>query len=347
MLGEVTGVDAGRREVMLAEARLAFDYLVMATGASHSYFGHDEWKQFAPGLKSIEDATEIRRRILTAFEDAEWEADEVKRAALLNFVIIGGGPTGVELAGKVIEIARHALRLDFRHIDSSVARVVLVEAGDRLLAAFPPALSADAKARLEGLGVDVLLGKPVTECDANGVVIGGVRMPARTIVWAAGVAASPAARWLGLTADRAGRALVSANLDALGHDAIFVIGDTASVKNPDGKVVPGLASAAKQQGTYVANVIKARLRGKGVRPFVYSNMGNLATIGRNAAVVQLSNVQLKGFVAWLFWSLIHIYFLIGFRNRFSAGVDWIWTYLTYERAARLIIGGRSPKTSIE
>jgi NADH:quinone reductase (non-electrogenic) len=340
MLDEVTGVDVGRQEVLLHDVRLSFDYLVMATGARHSYFGHDDWEPFASGLKSIEDATEIRRRILTAFEQAEWERDAGTRAALLTFVIIGGGPTGVELAGKIIEIARHALRRDFRNIDPASARVVLLEAGDRLLAAFPRALSDDAQERLQALGVEVALGKPVTACDADGVIIGGVRLPARTLVWAAGVAASPAARWLGSPADRAGRAVVNANLTAVGHDTIFVIGDTASVKNPNGALVPGLASAAKQQGAYVASLIRAKISGRTMAgPFVYTDVGNLATIGRNAAVVQFSNVQLKGFVAWLVWSLAHIYFLIGFRNRAIAVVDWIWTYLTYERGARLITGG--------
>jgi NADH dehydrogenase len=341
MLGEVTGIDADRREVQLDEARVSFDYLVLATGARHSYFGHDDWEPFAPGLKSIEDAIDIRRRILSAFEDAEWEGDPAARSALLTFVIIGGGPTGVELAGKVIEIARHALRRDFRNIDPGGARVMLVEAGDRLLPAFPRGLSDDAGARIQALGVEVALGKPVTACDEGGVIIGGVRLAARTIIWAAGVMASPAAHWLGSPADRAGRALVNANLTASGHDAIFVIGDTASIKNPNGTVVPGLASAAKQQGAYVANLIRARLSGRTeAGPFVYTDVGNLATIGRNAAVVQFSKLQLTGFVAWLVWSLAHIYFLIGFRNRVIAVVDWVWTYLTYERSARLITGVR-------
>ena len=346
MLGEVTGIDADRREVLLDEVRVPFDYLVLATGARHSYFGHDDWEPFAPGLKSIEDATDIRRRILTAFEKAEWESDAATRTALLTFVIIGGGPTGVELAGKVVEIARHALRRDFRNINPAAARIMLVEAGARLLAAFPQTLSDDAKARLEALGVEVVLGKPVTACDADGAIIGGAQTRARTIVWAAGVAASPAAHWLGLPADRAGRALVDGNLAAPGHDAMFVIGDTASVKDSGGKPVPGLASAAKQQGAYVADAIKARLSGRSVGPFAYTNMGNLATIGRNAAVVQLSKIQLTGFVAWLFWSLVHIYFLVGFRNRVIAVVDWIWTYLTYDRGARLITGGQPAKKPV-
>jgi NADH:ubiquinone reductase (H+-translocating) len=340
-LGEVTGIDADRHEVLLDGTHISFDYLILATGAHHSYFGHDDWEPYAPGLKSIEDATDIRRRILTAFEDAEWEDDAARRSALLTFVIIGGGPTGVELAGKVVEIARHALRRDFRNIDPTAARVVLVEAGDRLLPAFPRPLSDDAKTRLQALGVEVALGKPVTACDADGAIIGGVRLSAHTIVWAAGVTASPAAHWLGSPADRAGRVLVNPNLTAPGRDTIFVIGDTASVKNPDGAAVPGLASAAKQQGTYVANLIKARLSGgTEAGPFVHTSVGNLATIGRNAAVVQFSNIQLKGFVAWLVWSLAHIYFLIGFRNRVIAVVDWIWTYLTYERGVRLITRDR-------
>ncbi|MEI9887622.1 MAG: NAD(P)/FAD-dependent oxidoreductase [Rhizomicrobium sp.] len=337
LLGEVVDVDMNRREVVLSDARLGFDFLVLATGARHSYFGHPDWETFAPGLKSIEDALEIRRRILLAFEKAERDEDADARKALLTFVVIGGGPTGVELAGKIVEIARHALRKDFRKINPANAEVILVEAGERLLPMFPRELSTDAKARLERLGVTVRLGQAVTNCDADGAVVGGKRMAARTIIWAAGVAASPAARWLGAPADRAGRTIVDGALSVPGHDNVFVIGDTASVKNPNGAVVPGLAAAAKQQGAYVAGVIKASVSASSrPKPFVYANLGNLATIGRNAAVIDFGKVKLTGFPAWLFWSVAHIYFLVGFRNRLVAILDWFWTYLTFERGARLI-----------
>jgi NADH dehydrogenase len=337
LMEEVTGVDVERREVVMGERRLGYDYLVLATGARHSYFGHDEWEPFAPGLKSIEDATEIRRRVLLAFERAEAETDEAERARLLRFIIIGGGPTGVELAGKVIEIARLALRNEFRHIDPAAARVLLVEAGPRLLAAFPSDLSNDAERRLARLGVEVLLGKPVTACSAEGAVIGGTEIPSRTILWAAGVAASPAARWIGTKADRAGRAIVDSNLRPEGHDDIYVIGDTASAKSTDGKAVPGLAAAAKQEGKYVAKAIVARVAGGTPQsPFAYTNFGNLATIGRFAAVIEFGKLHLTGFVAWLLWSMAHIFFLVGHRNRLAAILDWAWNWLTFEQTSRLI-----------
>ena len=339
LLDEATGVDLQRQEVLLGTRRIGYDYLVLATGARHSYFGHDEWERFAPGLKSLEDATEIRRRILLAFERAEGTTDQEAQSAFLTFIIIGGGPTGVELAGKIIEIARHALLKDFRNINPSTARVLLIEAGQRLLPAFPQELSIDAQKRLEKLGVEVMLGNPVTQCDAEGVVVGGLRVPTHTIVWAAGVAASPAARWLGAPADRAGRVIVDPKLTIPNHDNVFVIGDTASARRRDGTSVPGLATAAKQEGAYVARAIKAKLFGSEIQePFSYRNMGNLATIGRNAAVIDFGVARLTGFPAWLLWSTAHIYFLVGFRNRFIATVDWIWTYLTYERSARLITG---------
>jgi len=339
LLDEVTGVDLARQEVLLGAQRISYNYLVLATGARHSYFGHDEWERFAPGLKSLDDAIEIRRRILLAFERAEEATDQITRNALLTFVVIGGGPTGVELAGKIIEIARHALVKDFRNFDPSIARVLLIEAGARLLPTFPPELSMEAQKRLEKLGVEAMLGRPVTECDAEGVVVGGLRVPTHTIVWAAGVAASPAALWVGSPADRAGRAIVGPKLTIPNHDNVFVIGDTASAKRRDGTSVPGLATAAKQEGAYVAKAIKAKLAGSEIlEPFGYRNMGSLATIGRNAAVIDFGVVRLAGFPAWLLWSIAHIYFLVGFRNRFIATADWIWTYLTYERAARLITG---------
>jgi NADH dehydrogenase len=270
----------------------------------------------------------------------------VEQSRHLTFVIIGGGPTGVELAGKVVEIARHALRKDFRNFDPTKARVLLVEAGQRLLPTFPEVLSRDARARLARLGVEISLGKPVTACNANGVTVGGIDVPASTIVWAAGVASSPVARWLGVPADRAGRAIVDAYLHPPKLDEVFVIGDTASVTNKDGRPVPGLAAAAKQQGNYVARAIKDRVADRHTRrPFAYTNLGNLATIGRNAAVIDFGVIHLTGFVAWLLWSMAHIFFLIGHRNRLIAVVDWIWTYCTYDRVA-LLITGKLPETEV-
>lgn len=343
LLGEVVGVDANKREVRLAgdhAPRIPFDYLVIATGARHSYFGHDEWQEYAVGLKSLEDATEIRRRILIAFEKAEAECDPIERRRQLSFAIIGAGPTGVEIAGAIAEISRHALASDFRNIDPRSTRVVLIEAGPRVLPAFPESLSLDAKARLESLGVEVRLGAPVTACDKDGVIVGDERVPARTIIWAAGVAASPAALWLGAPADRAGRAIVGPDLSVAGQERIFVIGDTASAKGPDGKPLPGLAPVAKQQGEYVARVIASRVAGRAsATPFVYRSFGNLATIGRAAAIADLGRVRLTGLAAWLMWSIAHIFFLIGFRNRVTVTMDWLWSYITFERGARLITHG--------
>ena len=337
VLGEVTGVDADENFVTVDGKNIPFDYLVLSTGARHSYFGHDDWELFAPGLKSLEDATEIRRRILLAFERAESEEDEVERSRLLTFIVIGAGPTGVELAGSIAGISRNVLREDFRHIDPSSARVMLVEAGPRVLPSFTDDLSQEATKRLEKLGVEVRLGQAVTACDAEGVVIGNTLVPSRTILWAAGVAASPAAKWLGTPADRAGRVKVGANLAVPGYDNIFVIGDTAAAKDAKGNPLPGVAPVAKQQGGYVASVIKARTTGRAEPEiFAYSSAGNLATIGRNAAVVDFGIIKLKGFVAWALWSIVHIFFLIGFRNRLIVFIDWVWAYLTFQRGARLI-----------
>jgi NADH dehydrogenase len=347
LLGDVVGIDAAKREVRLAgeqAPRILFDYLVIATGARHSYFGRDDWQDYAIGLKSLEDATEIRRRILIAFEQAEAECDPVERRRLLTFAIIGAGPTGVELAGAIAEISRNALASDFRNIDPRSTRVVLIEAGPRVLPAFPDALSADAKRRLESLGVEVRLGTPVTACDKDGVVIGDERVPARTIVWAAGVAASPAAAWLGTAADRAGRAIVGPDLAVPGYERIFVIGDTASAKGRDGKPLPGLAPVAKQQGEHVARVIAAQVAGRPEPgPFAYRSFGNLATIGRAAAIAYFGRVHLTGLAAWLMWCAAHIFFLIGFRNRITVTLDWLWAYLTFERGARLITHGADAK----
>ena len=339
LLGEVTGVDMAKREVALGEMRIPFDYLVLATGARHFYFGYDDWEPFAPGLKSLEDATEIRRRILLAFETAESECDVTAQNRLLTFVVIGAGPTGVEMAGTIAEISRHALRMDFRNIDPSAARILLVEAGPRVLPAFPEVLSKDAQTRLERLGVEVRLGQAVTACDAEGVTIGGQHVPAHTIIWAAGVMASPAARWLGVAADRAGRVAVASDLSVPGHSDVFVIGDTALAKDAGGKPLPGLAPVAKQEGAYVARVIAARSSEHPVPPvFHYKNFGNLATIGRKAAVVDFGRIKLTGFFAWVLWSVAHIFYLIGFRNRLTVAIDWLWAYLTFERGARLITG---------
>ncbi|MGE5203962.1 MAG: NAD(P)/FAD-dependent oxidoreductase [Acidobacteriota bacterium] len=340
VLGRVTGIDTTARAVELGERRIPYDTLVVATGARHAYFGHDEWEPFAPGLKKIDDATEIRRRILLAFETAENTKDMEEWRRLLTFVVIGAGPTGVELSGATAELARKALATDFRNIDPRATRVVLVEAGPRVLPTFPEQLSRAAQRALEKLGVEVRLGKAVTRCDAAGAIVGGDRIEARTILWAAGVAASPAARWLGAESDRAGRVKVAPDLTLPGRPEIFVLGDTAAAIDAEGRPLPGIAPVAKQQGLYAAHVIRARLRGKPPPPpFHYRHIGNLATIGRKAAVADFGFVRLSGRLAWLLWGLVHIYFLIGFRNRAAVMLDWLWAYVTYQSGARLITGG--------
>jgi NADH dehydrogenase len=341
LLGEVVGVDAAHRAVQLADgAVIAYDTLVLATGSRHAYFGHDEWEPFAPGLKTLEDATTIRRRILLAFEEAERESDPARRAALLTFVIIGGGPTGVELAGTIVELARDTLRRDFRSIDTGETRVVLIEAGPRLLTAFPDDLSDYAQRALERLGVEVRLGQPVTACDQDGVTFGGERLDAGTITWAAGVAASAAAEWLGAPHDRAGRVIVAPDLTAPGRPEIFVIGDTAAVKDEKGQPVPGIAPAAKQQGRYVAGVIRRRLaKEPAPPPFRYRHAGSLATIGKRAAVIDFGWIKLRGAIAWWVWGIAHIYFLIGLRNRLAVAINWLWIYTFGQRGARLITQG--------
>jgi NADH dehydrogenase len=339
LLGRVTGVDTAAREVVLGERRIPYDQLVIATGARHAYFGHDEWEPFAPGLKEIDDATDIRRRILLAFEQAEVAGDPARRARLLTFVVVGGGPTGVELAGAIAELARQTIAADFRHIDPRQARVLLVEAGPRLLPALPEPLSAFARRALERLGVEVRLATMVTGVDEDGVTMGAERLPAATVLWAAGVAASPAARWLGAGHDRAGRVEVEADLTLPGHPEIFVIGDTALATDTKGEPLPGIAPAAKQAGAYVAKVIRARARGRRAPgPFRYRHLANLATIGRKAAVADFGRIRLKGRIAWWLWGIAHIYFLIGFRNRLAVALDWFWSYLTFQRGARLITG---------
>jgi NADH:ubiquinone reductase (H+-translocating) len=334
LLGRVTGVDTETRDVLIGERRVPYDYLIVATGARHNYFGHDEWEAVAPGLKNIEDATAIRRRILLAFEEAENAAHAEDMAPMLTFVVVGGGPTGVELAGQIAELAKKALVADFRKIQPHDARVLLIEAGPRLLPAFPEQLSAVAKRALERLGVEVRLGAAVTACDDQGVMLGDERIQAGVVLWAAGVAASPAARWLAAASDRAGRVKVSPDLSLPGHPEIFVIGDTALAADP----LPGVAAVAKQAGKYVAGVIGARLRGRPTRPFRYLNLGNLATIGRTAAIADFGWLRLTGWIAWLLWCVVHIFFLIGFRNRLVVALDWLWAYLTFRRGARLITG---------
>jgi len=346
LLGTVAGVDRAGKRVQLEDGgSVPYDTLVLATGARHAYFGHDEWEPFAPGLKTLEDATTIRRRILLAFEQAEREADPAKRQALLTLVIVGGGPTGVELAGTIVELAHDTLRGEFRNIDTRQARVVLIEAGNRILANFAPQLSDYAHKALERLGVTVELGRPVTQLDAEGVVFGDKRLPARTIIWAAGVAASPAAEWLAAPADRAGRVLVEPDLTVPGNPDIFVIGDTAHVLQPDGKPVPGVAPSAKQEGKHVAATIKARLAGNTTpRPFRYRHAGDLATIGKRSAAIDFGWVKLTGWLAWWLWGIAHIYFLIDFRNRLAVSLSWLWIYFTGQRSARLITQGDDDKT---
>jgi len=344
LLATVAGVDRAGKRVLLADGdAVPYDTLVLATGARHAYFGRDEWEPFAPGLKTLEDATTIRRKILLAFEHAERETDPAKRAAWLTFVIIGAGPTGVELAGTIADLARDTLKGEFRRIDPAEARVMLIEGGDRVLGAFLPELSAYAKRALERLGVTVAIGERVTEVDAEGVVYGGRRLDTKTIIWAAGVASSPAAEWLGAPADKVGRALVAPDLTIPGDANVFVIGDAAHVEWPEGGgLVPGVAPAAKQQGWHVAKSIKARLAGdRAERPFRYKNDGNLATIGKRAAVVDFGWIRLKGWPAWWLWGIAHIYYLIGLRYRLAVALSWLWIYATGQRSARLITQGEA------
>jgi len=338
LLGEVNGVDPQAKTVTLRSGMvLNYDTLVLATGATHAYFGHDEWEPVAPGLKTLEDATTIRRRVLLAFERAEVESDPAVRDALLTFSIVGAGPTGVELAGIIAELAHFTLPKEFRNIDTRKTRVVLIEAGPRVLPAFAEDLSAYARKALEKLGVEVLTGTPVTQCTADGVTMGEAFIPSRTIVWAAGVQASHAALWLGVPADRAGRTIVEKDLTAPGLRDVFVIGDTASVTQENGKPVPGIAPAAKQQGGYVAKVIRARMSGKPApAPFKYFHQGSLATIGKSAAIIDFGPFKLKGWLAWWIWGLAHIYFLIGTRSRFSVAWNWFWIYMSGQHSARLI-----------
>jgi NADH:ubiquinone reductase (H+-translocating) len=335
-LAEVKTVNLAGRSVETSAGPMSYDYLVIATGATHSYFGHDDWANFAPGLKRIEDATRIRRSILLAFERAELAGNDAERQRLLTFVIVGGGATGVEMAGAIAEIARQTLTKDFRRIDPRNSRIILLEAGPRVIPTLPEDLSRYAERALTRMGVDVRTSTRVISCDADGVDVDHGRIDASTIIWAAGVVASPAASWLGAAHDRAGRVLVRPDLSVPDHPEVFVIGDAAAVHGEDGEPVPGVAPAAKQMGNYVGRLIAARLAGKSLPAFRYRNLGELATIGRRAAVVKFGRVHLEGFIGWLFWSFAHIYFLIGVRNRFIVAFTWLWDYLTFQRGARLI-----------
>jgi NADH:ubiquinone reductase (H+-translocating) len=341
-LATVTGVKADHRLVELSDGgTLPYDTLLLATGARHSYFGHDEWEPFAPALKTLEDAITIRRRVLNAFERAERERDAGRRAALLTFVVVGGGPTGVELAGTIADLARDTLRPDFRSIDTKDARVVLIEAGPRVLAGYSEDLSAYARRSLEGLGVEVVLGQAVSSCDAEGVVYGDSRLAASTVIWAAGVQASPAAAWLDAPADRSGRLMILPDLTVPGHPEIFAVGDTISIAGPDGKPVPGIAPAAKQEGRYVARVIRARLAGESAPgPFRYKHAGSLAQIGNRLAIIDFGWLKLRGALAWWIWGIAHIYFLIGVRSRLAVAISWLWILMRNQRSARLITQGR-------
>lgn len=339
-LGEVVSIDKHAKHVQLGDgSQISYDLLLVASGATHAYFGHDEWAADAPGLKTLDDALYLRRKLLLAFERAEAESDPVKRAAWLSFAIVGGGPTGVELAGTLAEIARHTLKNEFRHINPADAKVRLVEAGPRVLSTFPEVLSLKARRQLEKLGVEVLTGTAVSHIDGQGFQLGDTHVPARTVVWAAGVAASPLARTLDVPLDRAGRVQVEPDLTIPGHPEIFAGGDLVALTQANGRPVPGVAPAAKQMGKYVAQVIRARLDGSSApAPFRYSDQGNLATIGRMAAIVHVGKLQLSGLLAWWFWLAAHVFFLIGFRNRLVVLLNWAVAYWSYQRSARIILG---------
>ena len=341
LLADVVRIDPDAKRVHLADGgEMVYDYVIVAAGATHAYFGHDEWQPWAPGLKTLEDALEIRRRVLLAFENAEREPDSARRATLLTFVIVGGGPTGVELAGALAEIARHSLARDFRHFDPRSARVLLIEAGPAVLPAFPERLREAARRDLERIGVDVRTGTPVTRISPERVDAGGTTIDAGTILWAAGVAASPLGRSLGAPVDRVGRVLINPDLTIPGHPDLFVIGDLAVLPGADGRPLPGVAQVAIQMGVHASRNIVRAIDGQPLRPFTYHNLGNLATIGRAAAVADLPWIQLTGLTGWLAWLFVHLIKLIGFRNRVVVMVQWIWAYITYQRAIRLITGDR-------
>lgn len=338
LLGEVTGFDLGRKTVKLPDLEIGYDYLVVAAGATHSYFGHDEWEPLAPGLKTVEDALEIRRRVLLAFELAERETLASEPHLPLNFVIVGAGPTGVELAGTLAEIARQVLRNEFKAIDPKRTRIILLEGGPRVLAAYAPDLSQSAVRQLEKLGVEVRTSAMVTRIEPGAVCIGSEKIPAAVVLWAAGVMASELGRQLGVATDRAGRVEVNRDLSIPGHPEVFVIGDLASLKDAKGNMLPGVAPVALQQGRAIAKTIARDLQHEPRKDFHYVDKGSLATIGRNAAVAQFRGLHISGYLAWLGWLFVHIFFLIGFRNRVTVLIQWAWSYLTYERGARLITG---------
>ena len=339
LLDEVIDIDVAQRQVILQKEAIEFDYLIVATGSRHSYFGHQKWETIAPGLKSIDDATHIRRRILTAFEQAEMTDNDNEREQLMRFVIVGGGPTGVELAGTIAELAHRTLAADFRRIDPRSATITLVEAGPRLLPQLHTSLSDYARRSLEKLGVDVRLGTPVTDCDSDGVSTDEGRINSATVIWAAGVSASPAGRWLDEEVDYAGRVIVRQDLSVSGNRNIFVIGDAALIKNRDGTFVPGIAPAAKQQGKFVADLIARRISKLAApQAFRYRHAGHLATIGRKSAVIEFSRFRIKGWLAWWLWGIAHIYFLVGVPSPLVVSIRWLWEYVTYGRGARLITG---------
>lgn len=339
IMGEVAGIDLAARRVRLADGSFVpFDRLVVATGSVYSYFGHDEWAEHAPGIKTIENARRIRARLLTSFEQAEMSCDPKQQQALMTSIIVGGGPTGVEMAGAIAELTRYTLHRNFRRIDPGSARVMLVEAGPRLLSSFPEDLADYARERLEKLGVQVMTGQPVEKIEATGVTIAGRFIPAGTIVWGAGVKASPAGRWLGVETDRMGRIAVAPDLSVPGLDGVYALGDTALSLDDDGKPLPGLAQVAKQQGTHLGRALAANiLRGEPMPPFRFNNRGNTAIVGRNAAVFDFGRRRLKGWVAWVLWAIVHVYLLTGFEKRILVTTQWLWRYLTYQRGARLIL----------
>jgi NADH dehydrogenase len=348
LLAEVDAVDPKARRVHLTDGdALTYDYLIVATGAHHSYFGHDEWEPLAPGLKSLEDALEIRQRVLLAFERAERETDPVRRHAYLTFVIVGGGPTGVEMAGAVAEIRRYALRRDFRRIDPGEATVMLLEGGPRLLPSYPPKLSDEAKLELRRLGVEVRTETLVTDIRPGSVGAAGWIIPTQTVVWAAGNTASPILKSLGVPLDRMGRALVEPDCSIPGHPEVFVLGDAAAFEHQAGGTLPGICPVAIQMGNYTARIIQGDLAGRPRRAFRYWDKGQLAVIGRGQAVADIWKLQFGGFLAWLTWIFVHIFFLIGFRNRIMVLLQWGWSYVTYSRGARLITGeARTPNASL-
>lgn len=341
LLDKVVAVDKHEKAVLTADGhREEYDYLVVATGARHSYFGNDQWADHALGIKNVDDATALRRKILMAFEKAETETDEQKRQAYLTFVVVGGGPTGVEMAGAIAELARHSIASDFDHIDPESARIILVEGTPRVLGTFPTHLSEYAKKALEKLGVEVMTDSFVEDIQENYVVVGGAKIRTHCVTWAAGVKASKAGEWLEAECDRLGRVIVDEKMNPEGMDDIFVLGDTAAYTYK-GDQLPGVAPVAKQQGRFIGEYIKAKVEGKELPTFKYFNWGNLATVGRKFAVMDLGWMRLKGFFAWLMWGVIHIYFLIGMENRFVVAFNWLWNYLTFKRGARLITGDKS------